>query len=87
MGAAPVVPGTLVHILAGVVISCQTRARDAFTAAFVAARQVAARVLTGAVSVPQQTLVHVCKQITDLQGLQLSCNLPDLGEGTNPPKG
>jgi len=42
MRAAPVVLGTLIHVLAGVVVSCQVGARDTITAALVAAWQVVA---------------------------------------------
>jgi len=42
MRAAPIVLGTLVHVLAGVVVCCQAGARDTITTALVAAGQVAA---------------------------------------------
>jgi hypothetical protein len=53
MRASPVVPGTLIHVLAGVVISCEPCARDTVAAALITTRQVAAGVLAGAVSIPQ----------------------------------
>jgi hypothetical protein len=51
MRAAPVVLGALIHVLTRVVVCCQAGARDTITTALVAAWQVVARVLAGAMSV------------------------------------
>jgi len=42
MRAAPIVLGTLIHVLTGVVVCCQAGARDTITTALVAAWQVVA---------------------------------------------
>lgn len=60
--AAPIVDRAFIDVLAAVAVLREASSRQARTAAPVATPNVDTCILAGPVAVPQQTLVHICKE-------------------------